>query len=72
MIRIAVNRTEGETPHNAPTVLMLNGAQVVGIAPLLHEMPFTLWIGGTVSIKKNGTQLEAWKDGKLLHENQFC
>lgn len=44
----------------------ISGMEVVAWQPLLHEMPFTEWIGGCIDIRCTPDGMRAYKDGTLL------
>ena len=68
--RIAVNSVV--TPEGtvlSPAVIEFEEGVVAKVYPLERELPFTEWLGGTVTLQEDADgRLTAYKDGEKIEE----
>lgn len=68
--RIAANRIILDDKQLTQCVIEIEGDIVKSYYPLTDELPFTEWLGGTITLTKykDGT-IRAFKDGKQLSQH---
>ena len=68
--RIAVNSVvKANSTVLSPAVIEFEGDAVVNVYPLERELPFTEWLGGTVTLQEEADgRLTAYKDGEKIEE----
>ncbi len=65
--RYAANRivSEKQTIINGVVVVSEEGT-IIDIEQLTQEVPYTIWLGGTIELQPTDKGLQAFKEGKLL------
>lgn len=65
--RIATNRIIFDGKEFIQYAIEIEGGSVKDYYPLTEELPFTEWIGGTITLSNDAEGcIRAYKDGKLL------
>ena len=67
-IRIAANTIDTGSHVVEPGVVKMDNGLVVAVEPLTEECEATVWLGGTITLKRNaeGHGIEAFHNGKRL------
>lgn len=75
MLKIAVNKIEGDGTlgTDRPCVVALDGQWVTDMHVLVQEEPFTIWVGGTATVKHEDDGRQAlYIDGKMMDEDRLA
>lgn len=70
--RIAANRIIFGSKEFIQYAIEIEGCIVKDYYPLTEELPFTEWLGGTITLSDDAEGcLRAYKDGKLLIQDSY-